>query len=51
MAGTSLHEIHLIFFCVQQTQQNESFYGGFSLVYGKESKGRKKELGFFIISV
>lgn len=51
MPGTSLHQIHLISSHVQQTQQNENFYSGFPLVYGKENKGRKKELGGFIISV
>lgn len=45
------HQIHFISFCVQQTQQNKSFYSGFPLVYGKESKVNKKELGGFIISV
>lgn len=49
--GTSLHQIHLISFCVQQTQQNESFHSGFPLAYRKQSKGRKKELEGFIISV
>lgn len=51
MPGTSLHQINLISFHVQQTQQNKSFYNGFPLVYGKQSKGRKKELEGFIISL
>lgn len=32
MPGTPLCEIYLISFCVQQTQQNDSFYSGFPLV-------------------
>lgn len=51
MPGLSLHQIHLISLHVQQTQQNESFYNGYPLVCGKESKGRKKELEGFVISV
>lgn len=49
MPGTSLHQIHLTPFRIQQIQQNESFYSGLPLVCEKESKGRKKELEGFII--